>query len=81
MGGLVGRGWWKVTVWQQKHKLRSYTCIMDPLLVEIAQKVVKSVDNITARPCESLKLGSLCLTASIGKYVTTNWAFMDVLLA
>ena len=53
--------------WQQKHKLHSYTCIMDPLLVEIAQKVVKSVDNITARPCESLKLGSLCLTASIGK--------------
>ena len=44
--------------------LCSYTCIMVPLVLELAQKVVKSVDNITARSCETLQPGGLCLTAS-----------------
>ena len=40
--------------------LCSYTCIMDPLLLEMAQKVVKSVDSITTRSCEASQHGSLC---------------------
>ena len=47
-----------------KHTLCSHTCIMDPLVLELAQKVVKSVDNITTRSCETLQPGGLCLTAS-----------------
>ena len=47
-----------------KHMLCSYTCIMDPLVLELAQKVVKSVDNITTRSCETLQSGDLYLTAS-----------------
>ena len=40
--------------------LCSYTCFMDPLVLEMAQKVVKSVDNITTRLCETSQPGSLC---------------------
>ena len=40
--------------WQGKHMVCSYTCIIDPLVLEMAQKVVESVDNITKRPCETL---------------------------
>ena len=43
--GVVGRGWWGATKWRGKHTLCSYTCFMDPLVLELAQKVVKSVDN------------------------------------
>ena len=43
--GVVGRGWWGTTKWQRKHMLCSYTSIMGPLVLEMAQKVVKSVDN------------------------------------
>ena len=43
-----------------KHVLCSYTCFMDLLLFEMAQKVSKSVDNITARLCEISQPGSLC---------------------
>ena len=35
--------------WRAKHTLCSYTCIMDSLVLEMAQKVVESVDNITTR--------------------------------
>ena len=42
------------TKWQEKHKLCSYTCITDPLVLEMAQKVVKSVDNTAKRSCETL---------------------------
>ena len=35
--------------------LCSYTCFMDPLVLEL---VVKSVDNITARSCETSQPGS-----------------------
>ena len=62
--GVVGRGWWGATKWRGKHTLCIHTCIMDPLVPELAQKVVKSVDNITTRSCETLQLGGLCLTAS-----------------
>ena len=58
--GVVGWGWWGATKWQGKHMLCSNTCIMDPLVLELA----KSVDNITTRSCETLQLGGLCLTAS-----------------
>ena len=58
--GMVGWGWWGATKWQGKHMLCSYTCIMDPLVLELAQKVVKSVDNITTRLCETLQPGGLC---------------------
>ena len=34
--------------------LCSYTCDMDQLVLEMAQKVVKSVDNITTRSCKTL---------------------------
>ena len=47
-----------------KHTLCNDTCIMDPLVLEMAQKVVKSVDNIITRLCETLQPSSLCLTAS-----------------
>ena len=30
---------------------------MDPLVLELAQKVVKSVDNITTRSCETSQPG------------------------
>ena len=43
-----------------KYTLCSYTCFMGPLVLEMAQKVVKSVDNITARSCETSQPGSLC---------------------
>ena len=58
--GVVGRGWWGATKWRGKHTLCSYTCFMDPLVLELAQKVVKSVDNITTRSCETSQPGSLC---------------------
>ena len=50
--------------WRGKQMLFSYTGIMDPLVLELAQKVVKSVDNITTRSCETLQPGGLCLTGS-----------------
>ena len=50
--GVVGRGWWGATKWQGKHMLYSYTCFMDPVVFEMAQKVFKSVDIITIRLCE-----------------------------
>ena len=62
--GVVGWGWWGATKWRGKHKLCSHTCIVDPLVPELAQKVVKSVDNNTTRLCETLQPGGLCLTAS-----------------
>ena len=37
----------------------SYTYITDPLVLEMAQKVVKAVKNITTRLCETLQPGSL----------------------
>ena len=46
--------------WRGKHTLCSYTCFMDPLVLELAKKVVKSVDNITTRSCETSQPGSLC---------------------
>ena len=52
--------------------LRSYTCIMDPLVLELAQKVVKSVDNITTRSFETLQPGGLCLTASRDSWIQTE---------
>ena len=39
---------------------------------ELAQKVVKSVDNITTRSCETLQLGGLCLTASRDSWIQTE---------
>ena len=50
--------------WRGKDTLCSHTCIMDPLVPELAQKVAKSVDNITTRLCDTLQPSSLCLTAS-----------------
>ena len=38
--------------------LCSYTCFMNPLVLELAQKVVKSVDNITTRSYETSQPGS-----------------------
>ena len=58
--GMVGPGWWGVMKWLGKHTLCSYTCFMDPLVLELAQKVVKSVDNITTRSCETSQPSSLC---------------------
>ena len=46
--------------WRGKHALYSYTCFMDPLVLELAQKVVKSVYSITTRLCETSQPGSLC---------------------
>ena len=40
--------------------LCSYTCPMNLLVLELAQKVAKSVDNITTRSCETSHPGSLC---------------------
>ena len=37
---------------------------MDSLVLEMAQKVVKPVDDITTRMCETLQPGSLGLAAS-----------------
>ena len=51
---VVGWGWWVATKWWGKHMLCSHTCIMDSLAPESAQKVVKSVDNITTSSCETL---------------------------
>ena len=45
-----------------KHMLCSNNFFKDPLVLELAQKVVKSVDNITTRSCE----------------LNTNRAFMDI---
>ena len=70
--GVVGWGWWGATKWRGKHTLCIYTCIMDPLVPELAQKVVKSVDNITTRSCETLQLGGLCLTASRDSWIQTE---------
>ena len=39
--------------------LYSFTCDMDPLVLEMAQKVIKSVDNITTRSCETSQPGRL----------------------
>ena len=74
--GVVGWGWWGATKWQGKHTLCSHACIMDPLVPELAQKVVKSVD-ITTRSCETLELGGLCLTASRDSWIQTehSWKF------
>ena len=38
--------------------------IIDPVVLEMAHKVAKSVDNITTRSCETLQPGSLCSTTS-----------------
>ena len=62
--GVVSQGWWGATKWRGKHTLCSYICITDQLVLELVQKVVKSVDNITTRSCKTLKPGGLCLTAS-----------------
>ena len=64
---VVGRGWWGATKWQGKHTLYSCTCIMDLLVLEMAKTVVKLVDNITTRPCETLQPSSLCYTVSRGE--------------
>ena len=56
---MVGQGWSGVMKWQGKHTLCSYTRFMDPLVLEMAQKVVKSADNITTRSCETSQPGSL----------------------
>ena len=61
---LVGGGGEPRSGKENTRHIRSYTCIMDPLVLELAQKVVKSVDNITTRSCETLQPGGLCLTAS-----------------
>ena len=42
----------------------SYTCIMDPLVLEMALKVMKSVDNHTIRLRETLQPSRLCSSAS-----------------
>ena len=54
--GVVGWGWWGAMEWQGKHTLCSYTCIVDPLVLEMAQ--------ITTGPCETLQPSRLCSTAS-----------------
>ena len=36
--GVVDWGWWGATKWWGKHTLCSYTCFMDPLVLEMAQK-------------------------------------------
>ena len=40
---MVGWGWWGATKWQGKHTLCSYTCIMDPLVLELAHKVMIAI--------------------------------------
>ena len=37
---VVDWRWWGAMKWQGKHALCSYTCIMDPLVLELAQKVL-----------------------------------------
>ena len=44
------------------------------LALKMAQKVVKSVDNITTRSCET----SQCLLNSQQRGLSTNRAFMDI---
>ena len=46
--------------WWGKHTLCSYICFINLLMLELAQKVVKSVDNITTRWSETFQPGSLC---------------------
>jgi len=58
--GVVGQGWGATISWE-KHKPRSYTSIMDPLVLGMAQKVA---DKITTRPLETVQPGRLYLTAS-----------------
>ena len=36
--GVAGQGWWGATKWRGKRTLCSYTCITDPLVLELAQK-------------------------------------------
>ena len=36
--GVVGRGWWEATKWRGNYTLCNYTCFMDPLVLEMAQK-------------------------------------------
>ena len=31
-----GQGWWGATKWREKYTLHSYTCFMDPLVLELA---------------------------------------------
>ena len=69
---MVGGGGEPATKWRGKHTLCIHTCIMDPLVAELAQKVVKSVDNITTRSCETLQPGGLCLTASRDSWTQTE---------
>ena len=54
-------GWLGATKWQGKHTLCSYTCFMDPLVLEMAQKVVKSSLPDRVR---TYNLVAFCLTAS-----------------
>ena len=58
--GVIDWRRWGATQWQGKHMLYSYTCFMNPLVLELAKKVVRSVDNITIRLCETSQPGSLC---------------------
>ena len=67
--GVVNLGRWGATKWRGKHMPCIYTCFMDPLVLEMAQEVVKSVDNITTRSP---------LLNSQQRQVNTNRAFMDV---
>ena len=48
---------------------------MDSLMFKITQKVVKSLNNITIRLCETLQPSSLCSTASRDNWI--NRAFMN----
>ena len=43
-----------------KHMPYSYTCIMGSLMLEMAQKVVELLDNISTSFYEALQPGSLC---------------------
>ena len=61
--GVVGQEWWEATKWRGKHTQCSYACIM-PLVLEMAQKVMKSVGNHTIKPCETLQPSHLCSTTS-----------------
>ena len=46
---------------------------MDPLVLKMAQKVVKSVDNVTIRSCETLQpSGSFCLLAGRDELIQTR---------
>ena len=57
---ITYRGGWSGVVGSHKvvgkHTLCSYTCFIDPLVLEMAQKVVKLVDTITIRLCETSQL-------------------------